>query len=76
MRVRHVLLRGSQRKIRGWGRSPYIRQTPATKEILAEWLGEIRSREIETAVKSPTSISLPSGPTQWLFERPPAESKF
>ena len=48
----------------------------ATKEFLAEGLGEIRSQQTETALKSPTSISLPSGPTQWLFERPPRKSKF
>ena len=39
-------------------------------------LGEIRSREIENAVKSPTSFSPPSGPLQWLFQGPPAENKF
>jgi hypothetical protein len=29
------------------------------KQILAQWLGELRLQEIETAVKSPTSISRP-----------------
>ena len=84
------------------------RQKPPPKEILAQRSGELRSRRLKTAVKSPesavyrrgmgifltetpppdstetplpspfspaTPISPPSGPIQWLFQGPSAESK-
>ena len=50
------------------------RKNSVAKEFLADRLGEIRSREMETAVNSP-----PPFPDfrygQWLFQGHPAESK-
>jgi hypothetical protein len=37
------------------------------KEILVERLGEIGSRQLKAAVKSPTPISLPSGAANGFY---------
>ena len=53
---------------------------------LVNWTGQAvvmpvsRIKELVSGVwpefERPTPISPPSGPTQWLFQGPPAESKF
>lgn len=46
------------------------------KKILEKRLGELHFMQMNATVKSPISISPPSGPLQWLFQGPPAEWKF
>ena len=54
---------------------------PETLEIAGEGFQAVAGRETQIGepigrVKLPTPISPPSGPSHWLFQGPPAESKF